>query len=209
MYYICISPSFKDRKRSKAHSFSIFILPLLRSKLATISHLCQAPENALRCQVLWFSEKFAKCVKLWQPNMTEAVEILQRSIPVGDFLFWSAIMLEFIPHLMETCRLRQKSSTSQVPPQRPPIWAQWMMWWGGSWVHSAQDTHAFQDCQLEPSGASSCCHWRQLMMTLPQFALHHLQFQFERSTMTFLFTRLSFITTDHAKKIANTTTERF
>ena len=163
-----------------------------------VCQICQA----LAAKYDWSSYFIPKIHPCWWIFFLSAIMIWWHEI-----FFWK--MLEFIPHLMETCRLRQKSSTSQVPPQRPPIWAQWMMWLGGSWVHSAQDTHAFQDCQLEPSSASSCCHWRQLMMTLPQFALHHLQFQFERSAMTFLFTRLSFIPTDHAKKLANTTTERF
>ena len=97
MYYICISPSFKDRKRSKPHSFSIFILPLLRSKQPprTSATPCARLLKMLwgakskRCEkVLWFSEKFAKFVKLWQPNMTEAVVLFQRSIPVGEFFFW-------------------------------------------------------------------------------------------------------------------------
>lgn len=30
-----------------------------------------SPKDVKKSQVLWFSEKFAKFVKLWQPNMTE------------------------------------------------------------------------------------------------------------------------------------------
>lgn len=130
------------------------------SKIIPCQRLSQAPSgDALRCQVqkdakVSWKEKFVMSWKLYAKY--EFSFIAKIVLLVNDDMMKPGTVdfrqnAGIHPSLMAAGCARKASPLKYHPSWL--IW-EWMMWLGGSWVYSAQDTHAFQDCQ----SASPSCH---------------------------------------------------